>query len=133
MSDRKSWELGEPPDGDETDSSRGDGTEPLLVARPLRPGAGSEEQGAAGGAPGVPSAPPDRPILMGNPKGSRYTNVPPGPPPERPILMGNPKGSSYGSWGSSGGSLSARTRVLAIVIGIALGVAGMALYRFFHG
>lgn len=76
MTDKKTWSLTEPP---EEPQARGDAT-PLLVPRPVDPvGGGGETTGATtgeGGYRGSPEPFHQGPILMGNPKGSRYTTGP---------------------------------------------------------
>ena len=78
MTDKKTWSLTEPP---EEPQARGDAT-PLLVPRPVDPvggGAGGETPSATtseGGYRGSPEPFHREPVLMGNPKGSRYTTGP---------------------------------------------------------
>ncbi|MDC0747180.1 hypothetical protein [Polyangium mundeleinium] len=91
MTDKKTWSLTDPP---EEPQARGDAT-PLLVPKPVDPvGGGDETTGATtseGGDRGSPEPFHREPVVMGNPKGSRYSAG----PSQGPILMGNPKGSRY--------------------------------------
>ncbi|TKD08435.1 hypothetical protein [Polyangium fumosum] len=131
MTDKKTWSLTDPP---EEPQARGDAT-PLLVPRPVDPvGGGGEPPSATtseGGYRGSPEPIHQGPVVMGNPKGSRYSTG----PSQEPILMGNPKGSRYttgSGWGQDEDVLERRSRrrkVLALVL-CGLALAAVAAFVF---
>ncbi|MDI3290593.1 hypothetical protein [Polyangium sp. 15x6] len=75
MTDKKTWSLTDPPGEPQ---ARGDAT-PLLVPRPVDPVGGGGEATSAATSDDRSRGPElanRQPIIMGNPKGSRYTTGP---------------------------------------------------------
>ncbi|MDI1451616.1 hypothetical protein [Polyangium sp. 6x1] len=69
MTDKKTWSLADPPEEPQT---RGDAT-PLLVSKPLDPAGNAFDDGGHRAGPELADR---QPVLMGNPKGSRYATGP---------------------------------------------------------